>query len=258
MKFFDTHTHLYDKRFDEDRHKVITSLKENGIEKIITVGTDVQTSKECIETANKYEGVYASVGLHPHDAKNFKDEDIVTFENLSKDGKAVAIGEIGLDYHYDFSPRDMQMDALLKQSDLAKKINLPVIYHVREAFGDFLPLVRSGEIASNAVMHCYGGSIESAEICLDAGMMISFTGVISFKNANKIKKVVEYVPLDRIMIETDCPYMAPVPHRGKRNEPKYVKDVARAMAEIKGISLEEMAEISYNNAVKFFNISDGM
>ena len=254
MKFFDTHAHLNDKRFKDDKDAVISELKSNSIDKVVTVGTDVESSRVCIDIANNYEGVYATVGLHPHNAKNFKDEDISAFEQMAKEKKVIAIGEIGLDYHYDFSPRDKQMYAFKKQMELAKKLNLPAIYHVREAFGDFNPMVQRGEVANYAVMHCYGGSIESAKICLDAGMMISFTGVISFKNANKIRKVVEYVPLDRLMVETDCPYMAPVPFRGKRNEPKYVKEVAKAMAEIKGISLEELAHITYNNAVEFFKL----
>ena len=254
MKLFDTHVHLEDSRFDEDRDEIIAALKEKNIDKIVTVGTDVTTSKECIEIAGKHANVYAAIGLHPHDAKDFKDEDILTFERLAKDKNVVAIGEIGLDYHYDFSPRDIQMDAFVSQMELAKRINMPAIYHIREAFGDFLPMVQRGETANNAVMHCYGGSVESAKICLDAGMLISFTGVITFKNANKIRSVVEYVPLDRLMIETDCPYMAPVPYRGKRNQPAYVIEVARAVADIKGISIEEIVQITYNNAVRFFHL----
>jgi len=254
MKLFDTHTHLYDSRFDEDRDELILELKDNGIEKAITLGTCVNTSTQCIEIANKYSNVFATVGTHPHDAKDFKDKDVLIYEEMAKEDKVIAIGEIGLDYHYDFSPRDKQIYAMNRQMELAKKLDFPVVYHVREAFGDFLPMVQNGETHNNAVMHCYGGSIESAKICLDAGMLISFTGVITFKNANKIKKVVDYIPLDRLMIETDCPYMAPVPYRGKRNEPKYVLEVARAMAEIKGISIEEMIDITYNNAVRFFNL----
>lgn len=254
MKLFDTHTHLYDKRFDEDRDRLISGLKDNDVVKAVTLGTCVETSQKCIDIADKYESVYATVGTHPHDAKDFRDEDLIVYEKMAQNKKVIAIGEIGLDYHYDFSPRDKQKYAMIKQMELAKKLNLPVVYHVREAFGDFLPMVQNGETINNAVMHCYGGSIESAKICLDAGMMISFTGVISFKNANKIKNVVEYTPLDRLMIETDCPYMAPVPYRGKRNEPKYVLEVARTMAKIKGISLEEMADITYNNAVRFFGL----
>lgn len=254
MKLFDTHTHLEDKRFDDDREDVIAELKYNNVLKAITVGTDIETSRQCIDIASKHEGMYAAVGLHPHDAKDFKESDIAEFEKMAADKKVVAIGEIGLDYHYDFSPRDMQMHAFEIQMDMAQRLNLPAVYHIREAFGDFLPMVRQGRCANNAVMHCYGGSLESAKICLDAGMMISFTGVITFKNANKILDVVKYVPIERLMIETDCPYMAPVPYRGKRNEPKYVAEVARKMAEIKGIAIEEMAEITYNNAERFFNI----
>lgn len=255
MKLFDTHAHLNDKRFDADRDELISGFKKSNVAKVITLGTDIDTSSQCMDIAKKHEGVYAAVGLHPHDAKNFEDENISTFEQMAKDKNVVAIGEIGLDYHYDFSPRDKQMHAFILQMEMAKRLELPAVYHVREAFGDFIPMVEKGEILTNAVMHCYGGSIESAKICLDAGMMISFTGVISFKNANKVKKVVEYVPLDRLMIETDCPYMAPVPYRGKRNEPAYVAQVARAMAQIKGISIEEIAEITYNNAIRFFNIN---
>ncbi len=254
MKLFDTHTHLEDRRFDEDRDKLIAALKGNNVVKAVTVGTNMETSQQCIDIAEKYEGIYAAVGLHPHDAKDFKDTDIQAFEKMARNKNVVAIGEIGLDYHYDFSPRDRQMHAFEMQIDMAKGLNLPAVYHIREAFGDFLPMVRQGRCVNNAVMHCYGGSVESAKICLDAGMMISFTGVITFKNASKILDVVKYVPLERLMIETDCPYMAPVPHRGKRNEPAYVIEVAKTMAQIKGISIEEMAEITYNNAVGFFNL----
>ena len=220
----------------------------------MTVGTDIETSRQCIDIAEKYNGIYAAIGLHPHEAKDFKDSDIEVYEKMSQNKKVVAIGEIGLDYHYDFSPRDKQMHAFEAQMDMAKRLNLPAVYHIREAFGDFLPMVRRGMCLNNAVMHCYGGSVESAKICLDAGMMISFTGVITFKNASKILDVVKYVPTGRIMIETDCPYMAPVPHRCKRNEPAYVAEVAKKMAEIKGIPIEEMAQITYNNAVGFFNL----
>ncbi len=256
MKFIDTHAHLNDKKFDDDREELIVSLKDSDVEKVITVGTDIDSSKECIDIADKYENIYAAVGLHPHDAKFFKEDDIVVFEKMAEHKKVVAIGEIGLDYHYDFSPRDIQMETFLKQIELAKRLNLPAVYHIREAFGDFLPMVKNGMVYGNGVMHCYGGSVESAKICLDAGMMISFTGVISFKNANKIRDVVKYVPLDRIMTETDCPYMAPIPYRGKRNQPAYVKEVAVAMAGIKGISIDKIAETTYNNAVRFFNLSN--
>ncbi|MEX1377928.1 MAG: TatD family hydrolase [Eubacteriales bacterium] len=256
MKLFDTHTHLYDEKFQEDLDLVIGEFRENKVYRAITLGTEIETSQRCIDIAQQYEDVYAAVGIHPHDAKGSNAGDIEKLKDMAQNKKVAAIGEIGLDYHYDFSPRDIQMDIFIKQMELAKELNMPAVYHVREAFGDFLPMVQKGQTYNNAVMHCFGGSKESAKICMDAGMMISFTGVITFKNASKVKEVVEYIPLDRLMIETDCPYMAPVPHRGKRNRPSYVIEVARAMAEIKGKTVAEIAEITYNNATRFFGISE--
>ena len=256
MKLFDTHTHLYDDKFKDDLDEVVGEFREHYVYKALTLGTEIETSQACIDIAQKYEDVYAAVGIHPHDAKSSKAGDIEKLREMVKNNKVVAIGEIGLDYHYDFSPRDIQMDIFKGQMEMAREMVLPAVYHVREAFGDFLPMVQKGQTYNNAVMHCFGGSKESAKICIDAGMMISFTGVITFKNANKVKEVVNYIPLDRLMIETDCPYMAPVPYRGKRNKPSYVVEIAKAMAEIKGKTVDEIAEITYNNATRFFGLSD--
>lgn len=254
MKLFDTHTHLENEKYDSDRQDIISALSKDNIDKIVNIGTNIATSIESIKLASSNENIYASIGIHPHDAKDFTPSSIDELKELAKHKKVVAIGEIGLDYHYDFSPRDMQMNAFIAQMELAKKIDLPVIYHIREAYGDFLPMVRSNEVVNNAVMHCYGGSLESVKICINAGMMISFTGVITFKNANKIRQVVEYVPIDRLMIETDCPYMSPEPYRGKRNQPAYVLEVAKQVALIKKMSLEQVVDITYNNAINFFKI----
>lgn len=255
MRLFDSHVHLDDSKYDPDRHSIIEDLGKNDIAKVICVGADIQTSLQCVALADSNEQIYASVGVHPHDAKDFVDKNIETLTTLAAHQKVVAIGEIGLDYHYDSSPRDIQMEVLLRQLQLAKTLDLPVIYHIREAFGDFLPMVRSGDAIGTAVMHCYSGSIESARVCLDAGMMISFTGVVTFKNAHKVREVVEYIPLDRLLIETDCPYMSPEPYRGKRNQPAYVRYVAEMIAKIKGLTVEEIADITYNNTLSLFKIA---
>lgn len=254
MRLFDSHAHLDDDRFASDRDNVIRNLITNHVDKITCVGASIESSTHSVALAQQYDYIYAAVGVHPHNAYSWNTDSSASIEQLLKHPKVVALGEIGLDYHYDFSPRDAQKKCLNDQIRIAKEVNLPIIYHIREAFGDFLPMVRSGEAPGNAVMHCYGGSKESAKECLDAGMLISFTGVITFKNAHKIKDVVRYVPLERMMIETDCPYMAPVPYRGKRNEPKYVLEVARAIAEIKEIDLDLVCESTYHNACNFFNI----
>lgn len=253
MRLFDTHTHYEDERFAQDLNEIISAFKDNNVEKIITVGSDIDTSKRCIKIADSYKDIYAAAGIHPHEAKICGKKALDAIKCMLGENKVVALGEIGLDYHYDFSPRDKQMECFINQLELNEDIGLPVIYHIREAWGDFLEMLRQNRVSGNAVMHCYSGSKESAKLCLDKGMMISFTGVITFKNAHNIREVVDFVPIDRLMIETDCPYMAPVPYRGKRNESKHVIEVARSIAQVKNMDLEDVCEITYQNGCRFFN-----
>lgn len=254
MNLIDTHAHLDDSRFDKDREKVIKRTFEDGIKLVINIGCDLMTSKTSVEFAEKYKQIYAAIGVHPHDAgRTLPYYMVEEFERILKHPKVVAIGEIGLDYYYDHSPRSVQKEIFLEQLNLAKRARLPVIIHVREAFGDFLEIMRrEGLEPIKGVMHCYSGSLEVAYECIEMGFYISFAGPVTFKNAKNLKEVAKKLPLDRILIETDCPYLSPEPNRGKRNEPLYVKYVAEEIANLKDISLEKVANATYKNALDLF------
>ncbi len=258
MGFIDSHSHLDDDKFDIDREKIIASLKENGVDAVISCADSMDSAHKALKLAETHSNVFAAVGIHPHNAKNFVYDDIKVLEEMLKHKKAVAVGEIGLDYHYDFSPRDLQKNCMLEHIELAVKYDMPIVFHVREAYGDFIDIMRGGGIPRNAVVHSYTGSREIAKEFLDNGMMLSFNGVITFTNANRVRETVEYVPMERIMLETDCPYMTPVPYRGKRNEPKYVSNVAEMMSEIKNIDIYDVMEITTNNAIEFFRLREAI
>jgi len=251
----DTHAHLDDKRFDGDRAQVINQCRDEGIICIINVGADISSSVKSITLAGKHSFIYAVVGVHPHDARTMDDNSIEVLRSLVRKDKVVAIGEIGLDYHYDFSPREQQKTAFRQQLMLARGLKLPVVIHDREAHGDILEILREGKASEiGGVMHCFSGSKEMARECIDMNFFISFAGPVTFHNARKVKEAAEYVPLDRILIETDCPYLTPVPHRGKRNYPGNVKYVAEQVSRIKNISVEELMEAVAVNTKKLFNI----
>ncbi|EOD00518.1 TatD family hydrolase [Caldisalinibacter kiritimatiensis] len=252
----DTHAHLDDKRFDKDRDKLIKSLKENDVDIVINPGADVASSVKAVSLASQYDNIYAAVGVHPHDAKDINEETIELLRSLSKKDKVVAIGEIGLDYHYNNSPRDIQKKWFREQIKLAKEVNLPIIVHDRDAHGDTFDII-SDELDGNltGVLHCYSGSLELAKRYIDMGFYISFAGPVTFKNAKTPKEVAKKIPLEYILIETDSPYLAPHPHRGKRNEPLYVRYMSAMIAELKGISFEEVARRTSENAKKLFGIS---
>ncbi len=252
---FDTHAHYDDERFDDDREAVLASLPENGVELVINAGSDMPSSRKSVELAEKYPYIYAAVGVHPHEAKSLTENDISELKQLSANNRVVAIGEIGLDYHYDLSPRDVQRSAFAQQISLAKEVGLPFVVHEREACADCLDILRAEGIgARGGVMHCFSGSRETAKILLNMGMYLSVGGPVTFKNNVKTVDVVAYAPLDRLFIETDSPYLAPVPVRGKRNNSAYVRYVAEKIAEIKGIDIDEVIEATKNNAKKFFAI----
>ncbi len=253
IMFFDSHAHLNDERFDEDREELIASLNQNGISNVVNIGADLKTSRESIELAEKYDFIYASVGVHPHDVEEMTDADLDTLTNMSKHEKVVAIGEIGLDYYYDNSPRELQRKWFRAQMELANKLNLPVIIHSRDAMGDTLEILKECPVKAG-VLHCYSGSIESAKEILKLGYYISFAGPVTFKNAKGLTEAAKYVPLDKILIETDCPYLAPEPYRGKRNSSLYVSEVAKKIAELKGITVEEVAKVTMENAKRVFEI----
>ena len=253
MMFFDSHAHYDDVRFDSDRDDVLKLLKENNITRVVNIGTDILSSKNAIKLSEKYDFIYASVGVHPHEAKNMTDESIDDIKSMIKNEKVVAIGEIGLDYHYDNSPRELQRYWFEKQLNLAKETDMPVVIHMREATEDTISILKnSGH--KNCVIHCFSGSLETAKIMLDLGYYISFAGPVTFKNAKGILEVVKYVPNDRFFIETDCPYLTPEPNRGKRNNSVYMIDTARKIAEIRNTTLEHIAKTTYDNTSAFYRI----
>lgn len=253
--FVDTHTHLDFDRFDADRDEVIRRAHEANVAAMITIGVDYKTSLAAVEIAEKHTGIYAAVGVHPHDAANMTDEQFAELGDLSSHPKVVAIGEVGLDYHYDYSPRDVQRNVFRRFLDLAKERQMPVIIHTREADADILATIREkGRSNWQGVFHCFSGDEEMANKVLELGFFISFTGTVTFKNSDSIN-VAKSVPMDRLMIETDCPFLAPAPKRGKRNEPAFVAHVAQKIAAAKQMSTEEFAKITTLNALRFFNIA---
>ena len=253
---FDSHAHLNDERFDEDREELISSLQEKGVDLVVNPGACIKTSIESIELANKYDFIYAAVGVHPHDVGELNDTAIDILRKLATENeKVVAIGEIGLDYYYDNYPREVQKEWFKKQIELANELKLPIIIHDRDAHGDTFEIIKnykSPEIG--CVLHCYSGNVELAREYVKMGCYISLSGTVTFKNNKKTKEVAREIPLDRLLIETDSPYMAPTPHRGKRNDPSLVQFVADTIAIEKGISYEKVCEATKENAKRFFGI----
>jgi TatD DNase family protein len=253
---FDTHAHLNAIQYEEDRVEVIKRAREDGVSHIVVVGFDKETINGAMKLAEQYDFIYAAVGWHPVDAIDLKDEDLQWIESLASHPKVVAIGETGLDYHWDKSPKDVQKEVFRKQIALAKKVNLPIIIHNREATEDIVKiLIEEDAKVVGGIMHCFSGSIEVAKQCVDMNFYISFGGPVTFKNAKKPKEVAKVVPLDRLLIETDCPYLTPHPYRGKRNEPAYVKLVAETIAELRGLSFEEISKKTSDNARRVFGIN---
>lgn len=252
--FFDTHAHYDDRAFDDDRADVLGALHDAGVSLVLNPGANMASSQAAIQLAETYDFVYAAVGVHPHDAKKMKDSDLDTLRVLSTHPKVMAIGEIGLDYYYDHSPRDAQQQRFREQMALADEVKLPVIIHDRDAHGDCFEIVRSFPKVKG-VYHCYSGSLEMAKQILDLGWYLSFNGAITFKNARKALEVIAYMPLDRLMLETDAPYLSPVPFRGKRNDSRRLPLVAETIAASRGITPEEVARITLENGKRFFGIA---
>lgn len=252
---FDTHVHLNDDQFNDDLEEVIERARLNGVERVVIVGFDEKTIKRAMELIEAYDFMYAAIGWHPVDAIDLTDDYLKWIEELTAHPKVVAIGEIGLDYHWDKSPKDIQQAVFRRQIQLAKRLDLPIIIHNREATEDVVTILEEeGASEVGGIMHCFSGSPETAKRCLDMNFYISLGGPVTFKNAVKPKEVAKEVPLERLLIETDCPYLAPHPYRGKRNEPSYVKLVAEQIAELKGVSFEEVAKATTENANRLFRI----
>ena len=252
---FDSHAHLDDSRYDADRESILAIARENGVDLILNPGADLATSIEAVRLAEKYDMIYAAVGVHPHDVKEMDDNTINILRDLSKKQKVVAIGEIGLDFYYNHSPQELQKYWFERQIELAQELKLPMIIHDRDAHQEVFNLLKTKSAGEfGCVMHCYSGSLELAKEYVKQGIYISLAGPITFKNARKTVEVAEEIPLEWLLIETDSPYLAPVPHRGKQNQPAYVKLVAEAIAAAKGISYGEVAEQTRANTMRLFNI----
>ena len=250
---FDTHAHLNDPAFDKDREEVMAGLAEKGIGFVMNAGCSLESSRDILKMAERYPWLYASVGSHPDSANEVNEEVIEEYRKLCCHEKVKAIGEIGLDYYYEDIPRDIQKNAFRMQMALAQETGLPVIIHEREAHDDGMRIVKEFPKVKG-VFHCYSGSAEMARQLVNMGWYIGFTGVLTFKNARKAVETAASIPLDRIVIETDCPFTAPEPYRGKRNDPGYLPRMAEKLAEIRNISFEEVETITTENAKRLYRI----
>ena len=252
---FDSHAHYNDKKFDEDRFEILDSMRKNGIGYIVNAADSMESIDKILPLCQKYDFMYAAVGVHPEEAGGLSEEDMQLLKKLSGHNKVCAIGEIGLDYHYDDVPKDVQKYWFDRQLTLAEEVNLPVIIHDREAHSDCIDILKKHDIKRiGGVMHCYSGSGEMAKDIFALGMYFGFGGTVTFKNAKKVQRAAAEVPLERIVIETDCPYLAPEPHRGERNSSLLIHYVAEKLAEIKGITKDEVEEVTFRNAKLLYRI----
>lgn len=256
MKIVDSHSHIDDEKFDIDREEVVSLFDENKIDFIVDPASDVKSSEKIVEIVKKFSRVYGAVGIHPHEVEDITDDDLKKIYNLSFSNKIVAIGEIGLDYYYDNSPREKQKEIFRKQLEIAKKRNLPVIIHTREAMQDTFDILSEFKGDVTGVMHCYTGSFEMAEKFINLGFYISISGVVTFKNATNVREMAKKIKLDNLLIETDSPYLTPEPNRGKRNESKFVWLVAQKLSELKNIEINNLIYNTNSNARNLFKINN--
>ena len=250
----DTHAHLQMNRYDGDRDEVISRAAEAGVGCIINVGVDLASSQEAVDLAEEYENLYATVGVHPHDARLLDDGTLDALKDLAQHPKVVAVGETGLDYYRDLSPRPVQNSAFERLLRLAEETDLPVIVHDRDAHEDILEILRRHSSQVRGVMHCFSGDVDFADKCIQMGFCISFTGTVTYPKSHELREVAAHIPADRFFVETDCPYLTPQFKRGKRNESAYVKAVAEKIAEIRHITFPEVARITTESAKAFFGI----
>lgn len=252
MELFDSHAHLCDEAFDDDREEVLQKCLKAGVKYIAEIGYSEETSKKALEFANNHENVYAVVGAHPDECN--MDIDLSYIKDLAKNEKVVAIGEIGLDYHYDNTNKENQKKYFIEQIKIANELNLPVAIHSRDADMDMLEILKHNKINAGFIMHCFSSSVEIAKEIIKLDGYISISGTVTFKNARNIVEVAKIISEDRLLIETDCPYLAPVPYRGERNDSSYVKETAEKIAEIRNKTIEEIAEKTKKNAMRIYNI----
>lgn len=249
---FDSHAHYLDARFDDDRESVLTGLKDAGVAYVTEIGCNMPNSYDCVSLSERYDFVYAAVGVHPHDAQNANAGYLDELKALLEKPKVVALGEIGLDYHYDFSPRDVQLRVFEEQLKLAKELDRPVVIHDREAHEPTLRLLT--QYRPKGIVHCFSGSAEMAKQLVQLGFYIGFTGVVTFKNARKTLEAAAAVPMDRLLLETDCPYMAPEPFRGKRCDSSMIEKTAQALSNVKGIPMQELIDQCNENTRRVYEL----
>ncbi len=249
---FDTHSHYDDERFDEDRESLLSSIHSSGVTNIVTCGCDIETTEFSKSLAEKFDFVYFAAGFHPENLEGASLNDLELIEKIAKHEKCVAIGEIGLDYHWMSSSKEVQKEFFISQIELAKKLDMPVIVHDREAHGDTLEILKQTKPAG--VVHCFSGSAEMANEIIRLGMYIGLNGVVTFKNARKSLEVVKTIPLERLVLETDCPYLAPEPHRGKRNDSSYIPFIAEKIADVLNMDAQKILNITSENAKRLYNL----
>ncbi len=253
-KIFDSHAHYDDRQFDEDRNELLLSMNENGVGTIVNVGSTLRSCEKVVELAAEYPNVYAAVGVHPDEVGDLNEETFAFVKEQCQKDKVVAVGEIGLDYYWDNESHDVQKEWFIRQLDLARELNLPVIIHSREAAADTLEIMKEHAKGLRGVIHCFSYSVELAREYVKMGFHIGVGGVVTFKNGRKLKEIVEELPIEKILLETDCPYLAPVPYRGKRNSSVYLTYVAEEIAALKGILVEEVISQTEKNAKELFGI----
>lgn len=252
---FDSHAHYDDEAFDEDREILLEGMREAGVGRIVNVGASLDGVKASVELSRQYEDVYAAVGVHPDEVDNLTWQDIQWLKELCSKEKVVAVGEIGLDYHWDVAPRELQKQWFIRQLELAKEVTLPVIIHSREAAKDTMDIMKEHHAGTTGgVIHCFSGSKEMAMEYVNMGYYIGIGGVVTFKNARVMKEVAQVVPLERILVETDCPYLAPTPYRGKRNSSLYLPEIIEEIGNIKGITAKEVEDATWENAKKMYQV----
>jgi TatD DNase family protein len=257
MEFLDSHAHYNDERFEEDRDELIKKIYDEGITKIVNAGYSVESSKQAIKTSENYNFMYATVGISPNDIENLKNEDLQEIEDLAKNKKVVAIGEIGLDYYWNKENKELQKQVFKSQIEIANKLDLPIVIHTREAIYDTLDILKNNKCNKKGVFHCCPLNVDLVREGLKLGFYISFAGPITFKNSKNAEEIIKMVPLDKMLIETDSPYLSPEPLRGRRNDSRNVKYIAQKIADIKGITLEEVSKTTYKNAEELFKNSKG-
>ena len=248
----DSHAHIQLDKFDVDRGAVLERAQEAGVHAIMVIGFDLETSRGAIALAEEHDPIYATVGVHPHDAKDWDDETVRIFRNLAAHPKVVALGEMGLDYYRDLSPRPIQKAAFERQLDLAEELHLPIVIHNREAYHDILPILQARRGRVRGVMHCFSGDVEIMHQSLALGFHIGIGGPVTYRKSDALQEVAQKAPADALLVETDCPWLAPQFRRGRRNEPAYVRATAEKIADLRGISLEEIGEITTQNFEELF------